>query len=70
MCERADLSRSRELRLRLPEEKWNLLEKWRGRGVGSTYADLIILALECLHDKLVERDLQETRLIQLQAAPP
>lgn len=58
--------RSRELRLRLADEKWELLEIWRKRGVGRTYAELVVLALESLHDKLLERDLREARLKRLE----
>ena len=57
--------RSRELRIRLSAEKWELLEKWRKRGIARTYAELVMLALEQLHDKVVERDLREARLEQL-----
>lgn len=50
----------------MPEESWRLLENWRKKGVGRTYAELVVLALDSLHDKLVERDLREARLKRLE----
>jgi len=57
---------TRELRLRLPQEKWQLLDNLRKKGVGGTYAQLVVLALESLHDKLLERALAEARLRKLE----
>jgi DNA-binding HxlR family transcriptional regulator len=57
---------TRELQIRLSAEKWKLLEEWRKRGIARTYAELVTLALEQLHDKIVERDLHEARLKRLE----
>jgi len=56
----------RELRVRLPTQKWEFLDHCIQRGMAQTYADLIVLAIECFHDKLLQRDLQEARLRQLE----
>jgi hypothetical protein len=60
------MERCRELRLRLPTEKWEILERWRKRGIARTYAELVVLALDQFHDKLLERDLREARLRRLE----
>jgi hypothetical protein len=57
---------TRELRVRLPSQKWDLLEECVTRGVAATYAGVVLLALESFHDKLLERDLREARLKRLE----
>lgn len=65
--QRSDRSRSRrrELRCALPAEKWKWLDKWLREGVAQTYAQLILLGLEALEEKLRNRRLTEARLEQI-----
>jgi len=58
-------TRARELRIRLPAEKWEWLDSWISRGIARTYSDLILLAIDCFADKLLQRELQQARLSQL-----
>ena len=58
-------SKRRELRCRLPDEKWKWLDEWLRRGVGQTYAQLVILSLEAFEEKLRNRRLTEARLQQI-----
>jgi len=55
----------RELRCSLPPEKWLWMEGWLQRGVAATCTDLILLALEALHEKILRRELAEARLRRL-----
>lgn len=57
--------RGRELRCRLPEEKEQWIREWLGRGVAETSTDIVMLALEALHEKILQRNLAEARLRQL-----
>ena len=54
--------KGRELRSRLPFEKWQWLDEWIREGVGSTYAQLLVLSLEAFEEKLRNRRLTEARL--------
>jgi len=55
----------RELRCRLPDEKWKWLDEWLRQGVAQTYAQLLLLALESFEEKLRNRRLTEARLQQI-----
>jgi len=57
--------RARELRIRLPREKWTWLDRWVKLGVARTYSDIILLALDCFADKQLQRELQVARLREL-----
>jgi len=57
--------RTRELRVRLPRQKWDWLERWRRHGVARTYAGIIVLALECFAEKQRQCQLEEARTRQL-----
>jgi hypothetical protein len=56
----------RELRCALPPEKWNWLDTWLNQGVAQTYAQLILLSLEALEQKLRDRRLSQRRLEQIE----
>lgn len=58
--------RRRELRCSVPREKWALIDDLLRRGYADTTTSVILLALDALHDKIIERDLQEARLRKLQ----
>jgi len=60
--------KGRELRCRLPDEKWQWLDEWLLRGVGQTYAQLIVLSLEAFEEKLRNRRLAATRLQRLMSS--
>jgi len=60
-----DRRRTRELRVRLPGQKWDWLERWRRHGVSRTYAGIILLALECFAEKQRQCQLEEARTRQL-----
>ena len=58
----------RELRCRLPDEKWKWLDQWLRKGIGRTYSQLVVLCLEAFEEKLRNRRLTEARLQQI--TPP
>jgi len=46
------------------------MDKWRSEGVAQTYAQLVLLGIEALEEKLRSRRLTEARLQQIVPSEP
>jgi len=51
----------------VPREKWALIDDLLRRGYADTTTSVILLALDALYDKIIERDLQQARIRKLTA---
>jgi len=64
---RQPAEKRRELRCSVPAEKWALIDDLLRRGYADTRTTVILLALDALYDKIIERDLQQARIRKLTA---